>query len=502
MKYRLTTLGCRVNHAEARELESLLADRGLERAGPGQWAEVEVIHSCSVTNTAAAKSRHALRRALKRQSNRAQHAQDDHLHDPMHDGLEPMVLVTGCYAATNAEEAAGLVNGRDRVISHDTEDGLAMPERFAQRLDEWLGRHRPQVPIRRPRPASSAAGVVALTVVPPRSTASAHVRAELKIQDGCDACCTFCIIPQIRRTLRSKTICDAVAEARQLVELGHREIVLTGVFIGAYGHETALRRRQARPGSEPLADLVDAVAQVPGLARLRLSSMEPGDVTEPLLDAMVANAPVVVPHLHLPLQSGSDAVLRRMNRQYRIGAYLEMIDRVNGAITNDGLGPAITTDIICGFPGETEADFAQTLQVAQRVGYLHMHVFPFSPKRGTAAARWTDSFVDAPTTKSRVRRLIDMENDPTDGLSIRYRRRLLGRTVRVIVEQRDRDDPNLATGRCDHYALIHVPTDRPRGSVVQVKVTEVTATRTIGVLACADVTLPVLEVHSPAREQS
>ena len=160
-----------------------------------------------------------------------------------------------------------------------------------------------------------------------------------------------------------------------------------------------------------------------------------------------------------------------------------------------GLGPAITTATICGFPGETEADFAQTLQVAQRVGYLHMHVFPFSPKRGTAAARWTDSFVDAPTTKSRVRRLIDMENDPTNGLSIRYRRRLLGRTVRVIVEQRDRDDPNLATGRCDHYALIHVPTDRPRGSVLHVTVTKVTQTHTIGEIASTDVRLPVLAVH-------
>jgi len=326
--------------------------------------------------------------------------------------------------------------------------------------------------------------------------ASAHIRAELKIQDGCDANCTFCIIPQIRKTLRSKTVRDAVDEARQLVDLGHREVVLTGIFIGAYGHETALRRRQARPGAEPLADLVDAVAAVEGLDRLRISSMEPGDVTQTLLDAMVANFPVVVPHLHLPLQSGADAVLRRMNRQYRVGQYLDMIEMVNQAITRDDLGPAITTDIICGFPGETEADFAQTVQVAQHVGYLHMHVFPFSAKRGTAAARWTDSFISPPTIKSRVRRLIDMENEPENGLSIQYRRRLLGRTVRMIVEQRDRDDPALATGRCDHYALIHVPTDRPRGSVLDVAVTQVTETRTIGEIALADIKLPVLEVHS------
>ena len=496
IRYRLTTLGCRVNHAEARELESILADRGLERARPGQWADVEVVHSCSVTNTAGAKSRHALRRALKRQANRHQNTQENHTHDPICDGLEPVVLVTGCYAATDTEQAAGLAGSRDRVIDHDTEDGLAMPQRFAQRVDEWLGRQRPQGPIRRPGQGSSATGLVELPVISPSRVASAHVRAELKIQDGCDASCTFCIIPQIRKTLRSKTVPDAVDEARQLVDLGHREVVLTGIFIGAYGHETALRRRQARPGAEPLAELLDAVAAVEGLERLRISSMEPGDVTQPLLDAMVANAPVVVPHLHLPLQSGSDAVLRRMNRQYRVGQYLDMIEMVNEAMTRDGLGPAITTDIICGFPGETEADFAQTLQVAERVGYLHMHVFPFSAKRGTAAARWTDSFVSPPIIKSRVRKLIDLEDEPDNGLSIRYRRRLLGRTVRMIVEQRDQIDPTLATGRCDHYALIHVPTDRPRGSLVHVTITQVTESRTVGKIAITDIKLPVLQVHS------
>ncbi len=496
LRYRLTTLGCRVNHAEARELESVLADRGLERARSGQWADVEVVHSCSVTNTATAKSRQALRRAIKRQTKRLQNTQENHAHDPICDGLEPVVLVTGCYAATDTEQAAGLAGGRDRVIDHDSENGLAMPQRFAQRVDEWLGRHRPQGPIRRPRRGSSATGLVELPVISPSSRGSAHIRAELKIQDGCDASCTFCIIPQIRKTLRSKTVRDAVDVVRQLVDLGHREVVLTGIFIGAYGHETALRRRQARPGAEPLADLVDAVAAVQGLERLRISSMEPGDVTQTLLDAMVANAPVVVPHLHLPLQSGSDAVLRKMNRQYRVGQYLDMIEMVNQAMTRDGLGPAITTDIICGFPGETEADFAQTLQVAQHVGYLHMHVFPFSAKRGTAAAKWTDSFISPPIIKTRVRRLIDMENDPENGLSIQYRRRLLGRTVRMIVEQYDREDPALATGRCDHYALIHAPTDRPRGSVLDVAITQVTETHTIGEIALADIKLPVLEVHS------
>ena len=293
-------------------------------------------------------------------------------------------------------------------------------------------------------------------------------------------------------------------EAARLVDHGHREIVLTGIFIGAYGHETALRRRQSHPDREHLADLIDAVASVPGVERLRLSSMEPMDVTDGLLDAMVARAPVVVPHLHLPLQSGSDRILRRMNRQYRIGEYLDMIDRLNEALTHresptprlphspTPLLPAITTDIICGFPGETEADFEQTVSVAKRVGYLHMHIFPFSPRAGTAAARWTDQFVPDGVKKRRVRTLIDLEEDPRDGLSIRYRRRLLGRTVRVILEQPDRDDPTLMTGRCDHYALIHTRANRPRGALVNVRIEEVTPARTIGTMIDAPISLPVL----------
>ena len=258
---------------------------------------------------------------------------------------------------------------------------------------------------------------------------------------------------------------------------------------------------------------MDAVAQVAGLERLRISSLEPGDVTEPLLDAIVANQPVVVPHLHLPLQSGSDAVLARMNRQYRVGEYLEMIDQVNAALTidDDGAGgplpPAVTTDIICGFPGETEDDFDRTVAVAENVGFLHMHVFPFSPRAGTAAARWTDRFVDDSIARARVRRLIDLEENPDAGLSIRGRRRLLGRRVRVILERADRGDPGFARGRgalgrCDHYTLIRVQgegaADRRRGEVVEVEVTKVSASATVGTLLGRQaVRLPVLTARGP-----
>lgn len=465
--FHLTTLGCRVNHAETRDLESVLRSRGLRRADTPDLADLHVVHSCSVTRAAAAKSRQAVRRSV-RAAGRTK---------------PPHVIVTGCYPSTNPVEATGLLNGRGRVLPHDTNRGEDLIARFAHAVDVWLQR----TPVSSAASSAPVGSIVPLPMVPPSPGAGAHVRAELKIQDGCDAHCTFCIIPSIRRRLRSKTIRDAVDEARRLVDLGHREIVLTGIFIGAYGHETALRRKQANRTGHPLADLIDEVSQVSGLLRLRVSSMEPGDVNEHLLDAMMAAAPVVVPHLHLPLQSGSDAVLARMNRQYRIGQYLEMIDMVNRALTSeDGLPPAITTDVICGFPGETEEDFERTATVARQVGFLHMHVFPYSPRDGTAAARWRSSFVPEAVRKDRVRRLIALEDDPDDGLSIRYRRRLIDRTVRVILEQPLPGAPSVMTGRCDHYAIIEVPTDRPRGELVHVHVADVGPDRVSGHIQAPD----------------
>ncbi|MBC8201101.1 MAG: MiaB/RimO family radical SAM methylthiotransferase, partial [Planctomycetes bacterium] len=296
--------------------------------------------------------------------------------------------------------------------------------------------------------------------------------AELRIQDGCDAHCTFCIIPKIRTTLRSKTIEDTVIEATRLVELGHKEIVFTGVFIGAYGHDTALRRKQESPDTEHLADLLDSVAQISGLQRLRISSMEPGDVTPVLLDSMIANRKVVVPHLHLPLQSGSDAVLQKMNRQYKTEQYLEMIAMVNERLTADSIPPAITTDIICGFPSETEEDFNKTVEVAIKVGYLHMHVFPYSVRSGTAAARWKQHAPNA--VRSRVQTLLQLDNE----LSLEYRNTLHGKQVHVMLEQKD-EETGLFRGRSQYYAEISLKTSASIGELVLATVTEVSKNATV-----------------------
>ena len=440
--YHFKVLGCRMNHAERREMESVLLNRGMtpapERTPGSESPDLEIVHTCSVTGQAAAKSRNAIRRAAR---------------------TGKTVFVTGCFTGTDPEVAQEL---GDTIVQQAGD--VPMLERFAHAVDSWLEKPRQQV-------KQSKTTSLPIAMLP--STRGQHIRAELRIQDGCDAHCTFCIIPKIRTTLRSKTIEDTVTEATRLVELGHKEIVLTGIFIGAYGHETALRRKQEAPDREHLADLLDAVAQIDGLQRLRISSMEPGDVTPELLDAMLANQSVVVPHLHLPLQSGSDAVLQKMNRQYNTSQYLEMIDMVNERLIVDELPPAITTDIICGFPTETEEDFKKTIRIATQVGYLHMHVFPYSVRTGTAAARWKQ--LPHEIVQDRVQQLLNLDST----LSLAFRHRLIGNKVMVMVEQKA-EEQGFMRGRCSHYAEITIQTDAAQGELIPAHITHVDGQSTFG----------------------
>ena len=300
-------------------------------------------------------------------------------------------------------------------------------------------------------------------------------RAFLKIQDGCDAHCTYCIIPNLRPALHSKTVEDAVEEATRLVATGHVEIVLTGIFLGAYGQPTALRRRQSG-GASPLASLVRALCdRVPGLRRLRLSSLEPGDLTPELL-AVLRDCQQVVPHFHLPLQSGSDKILRRMNRQYRRDAFLRMVDEVNAAFDR----PALTTDVIVGFPGESDAEFEQTVDVANKARFIHIHAFPFSPRPGTAAARWDRQFVRGPVVNQRIERLREIAQE----CSYAFRSQFVGEWAEVVVEQPGSAEleTGVRGGRCERYFRICFdgPSLRP-GELVRVQIQRVTRSRTHGV---------------------
>jgi MiaB/RimO family radical SAM methylthiotransferase len=328
-----------------------------------------------------------------------------------------------------------------------------------------------------------AAGTTALPLLGQRQ--SGRQRAFLKIQDGCDAHCTYCIIPSLRPKLWSKPVADAVQEANALVAAGHVEIVLTGIFLGAYGQPTALRRRQPQGTDKPLAALIDALCtRVPGLRRLRLSSLEPGDLTDELLSVLGSHAQVV-PHFHLPLQSGSEALLRKMNRQYTRDDFLRMVDRVRNAFDR----PALTTDVVAGFPGETDEEFTRTMEVVEAGGFIHVHAFPYSPRPGTAAARWTKQFVRGPVVNERIERLRIAAVEH----SFTFRSSFLGETVEVIVERDSTDaedgrdgsgnssDRPIRHGRCERYFPVYFndPFVKP-GDSVRLKITGVTPEQTMG----------------------
>ncbi len=291
-------------------------------------------------------------------------------------------------------------------------------------------------------------------------------RAFVKVQDGCDAFCTYCIVPHLRRRVWSRPGDEVVAEVEALVAGGHREIVLCGVSLGAYGQPTTDRARWTSPPA--LGGLLRRVAEVDGLWRVRLSSLHPADVTDELL-AVFAECPTVAPHLHLPLQSGGDRVLERMNRRYTAAEFLAAVAAFRGILDR----PAVTTDVIVGFPGEDEQDFQATLDVAAEAGFCKIHVFPFSPRRGTPV--WPQR-QDAPPTdvvKARCRRLTQLEGQ----LARAFRAAFIGRTVEVLAERPNTRTPRgFGRGLTDRYVEVTFPAGDARpaelaGRILRVRIT-------------------------------
>ena len=511
------TLGCKVNQYESEQIGSLLRARGLTETTADR-AELRIIHTCSVTVQAASQSRQAVRRMLRLPVLDA-HApappafsclNHPPKEPPILGGVKPKVLVTGCWATSDASDTTALV-GADAIIGHDRDvaaeldrlltlwqgsapqcdsypadrhtSGPATPPRPTDKDDGWMMQagtaadHR--TPVNKPESdekvneeVARGAGTRSLPLLGEHQ--SGRQRAFLKVQDGCDAHCTYCIIPKLRPVVWSKPIDDAVEEARRLVTGGHAETVLTGIFLGAYGQSTALRRRQPQADQPPLATLVEALCtRVPELKRLRLSSLEPGDLTDELVRVLRSHRQVV-PHFHLPLQSGSDALLRRMNRQYTRDDFLRMLDRVRCAFDR----PALTTDIIVGFPGETNDEFARTLDVVNEARFIHIHAFGFSPRPGTAAARWTKQFVHGPVVNQRMDRLGELAAE----YSFEYRKQFLGQTVEVVVERGEREGQR--HGRCERYFDVSFHSDHVRaGDLIRVGVDRVLPEGTWGTAA-------------------
>lgn len=447
--FTIFTLGCKVNQYESQQIRQLLIQSGLTQVETTDRPDLVVVNTCCVTHTASAKSRRSVHQAQR--------------HRPK------AVVVCGCLPAAGTDELA--IDAENLHVIHDRNHLASTLSLLVAtdpttpdqaRTDSEISRsprHFNNTFIR-PKTAPKIKPKHDLDTedaLPPPAFFQGQTRAFLKVQDGCDAFCSYCIIPLARPKVHSKPLSDVLAEARTLVAAGHKEIVITGVHVGAYGLPSVRNRHAAPPSAtlpdllaEPrrvctahlLPDLLAEVAQVPGLARIRLSSLDPADVTERLLDVF-ASHPNIMPHLHLSLQSGSTDVLRRMARPYTADEFRAKIDMVRSRLDR----PAITTDIIVGFPGETNADFAQTLALAKEVAFSKMHVFALSARKGTAAARMQDKVPsEVKKERSRILRHLDAE------LQTQFRRQFLGETAQVLIET---TTPALA-GRSERYFSVQL----------------------------------------------
>jgi threonylcarbamoyladenosine tRNA methylthiotransferase MtaB len=396
---RLVTLGCKVNQYETQYVKEALEINGYREADEGEAADLCVVNTCTVTMEGDAKSRTAVRRL--------------HQKNP-----SARIVVMGCYA-TRDPDAVAKLPGVTRVVTDKA--------KLADELRDF-----------------------GVTTLPAGITRfDDHQRAFVKVQDGCLLNCTYCIIPSVRPTLRSRppeAIADEVAE---LVANGYHEVVLTGVHLGHYGIDVS--KGKSKEEWRRLWHLLDLLDRLPGDFRIRLSSLEAAETRDDLVAAMTRSRRVV-PHLHLCLQSGSDRILRLMKRRYTAGGFQERCDRLKKALDL----PAFTTDVIVGFPGETDADFEATCQVVSEVGFAKVHVFTYSPRAGTPAALLRDA-VPHGRMEERRERLRELERQTCAA----YQRSLLGRRLDVLVEGADLQFPGHVRGTSCRYVPVSFPGHTP-----------------------------------------
>jgi threonylcarbamoyladenosine tRNA methylthiotransferase MtaB len=418
------TLGCRLNQVESQEMRALVEQAGYRAVDPSEPAHVYVVNTCTVTSRADFSDRQAIRRITRANPS-------------------ALVVVTGCLAQTNPDALARLP-GVDLVVGN--QEKYRLPDLLAS----LAKRERPDVRV------ASIAEACEIPSVPVRRIAG-RSRAFVKIQDGCQHRCAFCIVPAARGRSRSQEPAAVVEQVQSLVGEGYGEVTLTGVDIGHYGWDLYPRTS--------LAALVDRLARVRGLRWLRLSSVLPAYFSPALIEAVVS-LPAVVPHQHLPLQSGSDRVLRLMRRPYNVRMYRVLAERLAAAIPDLGLG----ADVIVGHPGESDTDFEATMTLVRELPLSYLHVFAYSDRKGTEAAAMADR-VPGHVIRDRSRRLRALGVEK----SLTFRQKLVGRSVEALVLE-DR-----ASGLTANYVEVNFEgsAGAPR-SFAQGRVTHVDALGTRG----------------------
>jgi threonylcarbamoyladenosine tRNA methylthiotransferase MtaB len=416
------TLGCKVNFYDTEAIWQLFQTAGYDQIDFEQTADVYVINTCTVTNTGDKKSRQMIRRAIRRNP-------------------EAIVAVTGCYAQTSPAELLA-IPGVDLVIgTQDRDQIISLIQKYEQER----------------KPINAVRNIMKTRVFEELDVPSFadRTRAFLKIQEGCNNFCTFCIIPWSRGLMRSREPEHVIEQATALVHAGYQEIVLTGIHTGGYGEDIE---------NYTFAKLINDLDRVEGLKRIRISSIEASQITDELLDVL-NNSQKMCRHLHIPLQAGEDQVLARMRRKYTTNEYAEKIRRIREIMPD----LAITTDLIVGFPGETDDMYLQGKQFIEKMRFAEMHVFPYSKRTGTPAARMLDQ-VDETIKQQRVHELIDL----SEQMQFAYAEQFVGQMVEVIPERAQLLDDHTTelTGYSDNYLPISFAgTPSWIGNICKVRVT-------------------------------
>ena len=413
----LDNLGCKVNAYELEAIQQLLENRGYEIVPFAPGADVYIINTCTVTNIADRKSRQMLHKAKKMNP-------------------DAVVVACGCYvqaAGEKLEEDTAI----DLIIGNNKKKDLVdILENFlAEREDGG-----------KPSDAECKSFLVDMTHNREYETLSIsktaeHTRAFLKVQDGCNQFCTYCIIPYTRGRVRSRKIEDIEAEAKRLAVGGYKEIVLTGIHLDSYGVDLE---------NENLLDVIRRIAAIDGIERIRLGSLEPRIMTEEFVEGL-ASVKELCPHFHLSMQSGCDETLKRMNRKYDTEEFLACCDRLRAYFDE----PALTTDVIVGFPGETEEEFETTVEFIKKIRFYETHVFKYSRRKGTRADRMPDQIPEQIKTK-RSEKLLELHRENSKN----YRNRLIGTTVEVLMEEaQEIDGICWQVGHTREYVKVAVPQD-------------------------------------------
>ena len=423
-KAALHNLGCKVNAYETEAMQEMLEKAGYEIVPFKEGADIYIINTCTVTNIADRKSRQMLHRARKMNP-------------------DAIVVAAGCYVQAQAEKqeidpCIDIVLGNNRkkdLITVLEEYQKNKAEDTCLEEVEDISRTREYEPLSLTRPGD-------------------HTRAYIKVQDGCNQFCTYCIIPYARGRVRSRTVEDVIREVRSLAENGYREVVLTGIHLSSYGIDF--------DGERHLLELIRAVHEVDGISRIRLGSLEPGIVTEEFAEA-IAVLPKMCPHFHLSLQSGCDATLKRMNRRYTSGEYYEKCQILRKYFDH----PALTTDVIVGFPGETEEEFRQSMEFVDKVDFYETHIFKYSKREGTKAAVM-EGQVSEQVKARRSALMISLGEKKRKA----YEESFVGKEVEVLVEEPAViEGRTVQTGHTKEYIKIALEQEEDlRNQIVKVRV--------------------------------